>query len=126
MFLLLFLAPLFLVFEIGQLVLCERYMGVKQMAAGIDPRSLPMREGLALGWIALLVVYWVWTGMILVLPFARPQALCLFGVSLLGYALRRNSPPKWALVILTFEGALRVGMLIALVGALIRRLHSGG
>jgi len=123
---LLFLAPLFLVFEIGQLVLCERYMGVKRIAAGVEPRRLPMNEGLALGWIAVLVVYWVWTGMILALPFARPAALCIFGVSLVSYALRRNSPLKWALVILTFEGAIRVGMLVSLCGSLGYRLHAGG
>jgi hypothetical protein len=122
---LLFLAPLFLLFELWQLVVCERYMGIKQLAAGIDPRRLPMREGLALGWIAVLVVYWVWTGLILGLPFARVPALCLFSVSLAGYGLRRNSPLKWALVILTFEGAVRIGMLVSLCGTLGRRLAAG-
>jgi len=64
--------------------------------------------------------------MILALPFARPAALCIFGVSLVSYALRRNSPLKWALVILTFEGAIRVGMLVSLCGSLGYRLHAGG
>ena len=31
---LLLFAPLFLAFEVGQLVLCERYLGVKQIARG--------------------------------------------------------------------------------------------
>ena len=41
---LLLLAPLFLIFEIGQLVLCERYVGIKQIARGADPRALGLGE----------------------------------------------------------------------------------
>lgn len=123
MFWLLALAPIFLVLEIWQLVLCERYLGVKQLASGLDPRSLPMTERLAFLWAALLFVYWIWIGLVLGGPTGRIQALCLFLVSLGGFVLRRNSPLKWVLVILTFEGAVRIGMLVSLGGEFWRHLH---
>jgi hypothetical protein len=41
---LLLLTPLFLVFEVWQLVLSERYLGVKQIARGVDPRTLGLSE----------------------------------------------------------------------------------
>ncbi len=119
---LLALAPLFLAFEIWQLVLCERYLGIRQLATGRDPRSLPMGERLAFTWTLLLFLYWVWIGLLLGGPAGRIQALALFIISLGGFLLRRNSPLRWILVILTFEGALRVGMLVSLIGAFWRRV----
>ena len=119
---LLALAPLFLVFEIWQLVLCERYLGIRQLATGRDPRSLPMGERLAFTWTLLLFLYWIWIGLLLGGPAGRIQALALFIISLGGFLLRRNSPLRWILVILTFEGALRVGMLVSLIGAFWRRV----
>jgi hypothetical protein len=120
---LLTLVPPFFAFEIWQLVLCERYLGIKQMATGRDPRSQPMSERLAFSWTALLFLYWVWMGLLLGSSVGRLQALALFLISLFGFLLRRNSPQKWVLVILTFEGALRIGMLVSLAGVFIRRLH---
>ena len=119
---LLTLAPLFLIFEIWQLVLCERYLGIRQLATGRDPRSLPMSERMAFTWTLLLFLYWVWIGLLLGGPAGRIQALALFLISLGGFLLRRNSPLRWILVILTFEGALRVGMLVSLIGAFWRRV----
>lgn len=120
---LLALVPAFLVFEIWQLVLCERYLGVRQLATGRDPRTLPMTERRAFGWTATLFLYWVWIGMLLGGPAGRLQALALFLISLVGFVLRRNSPRRWALVILTFEGALRIGMLVSLGGEFWRHLR---
>jgi hypothetical protein len=119
---LLALAPLFLVFEIWQLVLCERYLGIRQLATGADPRALPMSERRAFFWTLALFLYWVWIGLLLGSSVGRMQALALFLISLGGFLLRRNSPLRWVLVILTFEGALRVGMLVSLVGAFWHRL----
>lgn len=118
---LLTLVPLFFALELWQLVLCERYLGIKQMATGRDPRTLPMSERLAGAWCALLFLYWIWIGMLLAFPAGRLQAAGLFAISLGGSFLRRNGPRKWALVILTFEGALRIGMLVSLGGVLLRQ-----
>lgn len=120
---LLTLAPLFLILEIWQLVQCERHLGIRQLATGRDPRSLPMSERRAFTWTLLLFLYWIWIGLLLGGSVGRLQALALFLISLGGFLLRRNSPLRWILVILTFEGALRVGMLVSLIGVFFRRLH---
>ena len=56
----LLLAPLFLLFELWQLVLGERYLGVKQIARGIDPRTLGLGEMTAFCWSAMLILQWIW------------------------------------------------------------------
>jgi hypothetical protein len=105
------LAPFFIAFEVWQLVISERYLGIKQIARGADPRELGLREITAFFWSAGLVFYWLWMFALLLQPFGRMQAACLIATTLVGFSLRRNCTLKWVLVILTFEGALRIGML---------------
>ncbi|HEX2854966.1 MAG TPA: hypothetical protein VHO24_17160 [Opitutaceae bacterium] len=119
---LLILAPLFLVFEIVQLVLSERYLGIRQIARGADPRALGLGEITAFFWSTTLVTYWLWMCALLTIPFARVHALCLIGVALFGYLLRRGCGLKWVLVVLTFEGATRIGLLFSLTFMAWRRL----
>lgn len=119
---LLLFAPLFLLFEFWQLVLSERYLGIKQIARGADPRSLGPGETTAFFWSALLIVYWLWMVLLLLSPLARIHALGLMAVTAIGFSLRRGSPLKWVLVILTFEGAVRVGLLLSLCVMAWRRL----
>lgn len=116
------LAPLFLVFELWQLVVGERYLGVKQIRANADPRELPMREGLAAFWSIALLLYSVWMVTLLLHPVGRAQGFVLLLITALGYSLRSTCGLKWVLVILTFEGSIRVGMLISLFGTTVRRL----
>jgi hypothetical protein len=120
---LLSIAPLFILFEIAQLVVAERYLGIKQMATGRDPRSLPMSEKLAFAWTAALFFYWIWIGMLLANSAGRMQALAIFGLSISGLWLRRNLARRWALVVLTFEGALRMGMLISLTSVFWKQIR---
>ena len=120
--LLLWLAPLFLAFEAAQLVLAERYIGVKQLARHADPRDLGPRELVAFFWIAGIVIYWLWMLALVAPAFGRLQALCMLAVSVGGVSLRRQLGAKWCLVILTFEGAIRIGMIVSLLGAAWRRL----
>jgi hypothetical protein len=108
------LAPFFLLFELWQLVLSERYLGIKQIARGADPRSLGLSEITAFFWSTLLITYWLWMMSLLTVRYGRLYGLGLLVISLLGYSLRRGSGLKWVLVILTFEGAIRVGLLLAL------------
>jgi hypothetical protein len=119
---LLLFAPLFLVFEVWQLVLCERYLGIKQIARGADPRGLGLGEVTAFVWTALLLAYWLWMLLLLAIPFGRVHGISLFTISMIGFSLRRGSPLKWVLVILTFEGAIRVGLLFSLCATAWRRL----
>jgi len=116
------LAPLFLAFEVWQLVVSERYMGVKQIRAGADPRELPMREGLAAFWSIGLIAYSLWMVTLLLHPVGRAQGFVLLLVTAIGYSLRTACGLKWVLVILTFEGSIRIGMLISLFGTSVRRL----
>ena len=118
---LLLLAPLFLVFEFWQLVLSERYLGIKQISRGADPRTLGLSEVTAFFWSVVLVAYWFWMLLLLAIPFGRVHGLGLLVVSTLGYSLRRGAALKWILVILTFEGAIRLGLLFSLCAMAWRR-----
>lgn len=115
-------APLFLIFEIWQLVLSERYLGIKQIARGADPRTLGLGEPVAFVWSVSLLGYWAWMALLLTAQFGRIHGLGLLIVTLIGYSLRRGSPLKWILVILTFEGAIRIGLLLSLSVMAWRRL----
>jgi hypothetical protein len=119
---LLLLEPLFLVFEFWQLVLSERYLGIKQIARGTDPRTLGLGEVTAFFWSITIVAYWLWMFLLLVTPLGRVHGISLLVVSTLGFSLRRGSGLKWVLVILTFEGAVRIGFLFSLCGMVWRRL----
>ena len=121
--LLVYAAPFFLLFEAAQLVVSERFLGVKQIERGLDPRDAGPPEAVAAGWTLAILAYWLWMGAMLVPGFGRPQVVCLLAVSFLGYALRRNCPLKWVLVVLTIEGAIRIGMLVSLLAMTWRRLR---
>ncbi|MCB1103649.1 MAG: hypothetical protein KDK74_02875 [Cephaloticoccus sp.] len=120
--LVLFLAPLFLMFELWQLVICERYVGIKQIERNGDPRDVGPNEAVSAIWSGLLFVYWAWMLVLLFQSFGRVHGLALIAVSLLGYGLRRAGGLKWLLVILTFEGAVRIGLLFSLCVYVWRRM----
>ncbi len=122
---LLLFAPLFLIFEIGQLVLCERYLGIKQIARGGDPRALGLGEVTAFFWSLTIIFYGLWMLALLALPLGRLFSLGLLGLSAVGFSLRRGCPLKWVLVLLTFEGALRVAVLVSLCVTTWRRVVTG-
>ncbi len=107
-------APFFLVFEIWQLVLSERYLGMKQIVRGIDPRTLGLHEVTAFFWSVLLIGYWFWMLLLLFTAQGRSHGGGLLLVWMLGFSLRRGARFKWVLIILTFEGAIRIGLLLSL------------
>ncbi|MEO7415147.1 MAG: hypothetical protein ABIZ81_17530 [Opitutaceae bacterium] len=104
-------APLFLLFEIGQLFLSERYLGVKQIARNADPRSLGLSETTAFFWSMAIMSYWLWMIALLATPLGRVHGFSLIIVATAGFALRRGCGLRWVLVILTFEGAIRLVLL---------------
>lgn len=120
--LLLYLAPFCLCFEVWQLVIAERHLGIKQIESGIDPRDKGPGEFLSFVWGGGIVLYWVWMILMLIPKTGRTQIVCMLVISLAGYSLRRNSGLKWILVILTVEGAVRIGMIISLVAGVWRSL----
>ncbi|MFI5355829.1 MAG: hypothetical protein ACHQ4G_00695 [Opitutales bacterium] len=111
---LLLLAPLFLVFELWQLVICERYTGIKQIERNGDPRQLGLGEVTAFVWSGTLFAYWAWMLLLLGSPSSRVHGLGLLAVTAVGFGLRRSCGIKWLLVILTFEGSIRIGLLFSL------------
>lgn len=119
------LAPLFLLFEVWQLVISERYMGVKQIRVNADPRALPMAGWVAAVWAGGLLVYFTWMFTLLLHPAGRAQGLVLLATTAVGYALRSTCGLKWVLVVLTFEGSIRIGMLASLFVTTWRRLGGG-
>lgn len=108
------LAPLFMLFELWQLVVGERYLGIRQIRANADPRELPMANWMAALWAGGLLVYYAWMLTLLLHPIGRAQGVVLLLVSAIAYALRATASLKWTLVILTFEGSIRIGMLLSL------------
>lgn len=116
------LAPLFLAFELWQLVVSERYMGIRQIRVNADPRELPMAGWMAATWAGCLLIYLLWMTTLLLHPVGRAQGIVLLIVTAIGYALRSTCGLKWVLVVLTFEGSIRVGMLISLMGMSWRAL----
>jgi len=119
---LLIFVPVFLVFEVWQLVLSERYLGIKQIARGTDPRTHGPRESTAFIWSMTLFLYWLWMMLLLTVAFSRAHGIGLLLASLIGFSLRRGARFKWVLVILTFEGAIRIGLLISLGAMAWRKL----
>jgi hypothetical protein len=117
-----FLAPAFVAFEIAQLVYAERFLGVKQIQAGVDPRSLGPPEPVALLWVVAICAQNAWLLWLLSESPTRIHAACLLLVSLCGFALRGSCALRWVLVILTIEGALRLGLMVSMFGAAWRSL----
>jgi hypothetical protein len=108
------IAPLFLAFEIWQLVMSERYVGIKQIARGTNPREMGPSEVVACFWSCSILVYGLWMLALLATQNVRIYGLILIAVTGVGYSIRRNCGLKWILVILTFEGAIRVAALAPL------------
>jgi hypothetical protein len=108
------LAPVFLAFEIWQLVMSERYVGIKQIARAADPREMGPSEVVSCFWSSCIVLYGLWAVALMATPTVRIYALVLIGVTAVGYSIRRNCGLKWILVVLTFEGAIRVAVLAPL------------
>lgn len=118
----LYLSPFYLLFELWQLVVAERYLGISRIEQGVDPRKLPLGNIVAFLWTAGVVSSWVWMFLLLVDPQGRAPGACMLLVTGMGFLLRRSSPMKWILVILTFEGACRIGMMFYLCALLGREL----
>lgn len=117
-----FLAPLFLAFEIVQLVVAEKILGVKKIHAGVDPRREGPGEFTSALWAMFILAQGAWLLWLLADDATRVHAACLLLVSLVGFTLRSNCTLRWVLVILTVEGALRMGLMVSMLGSAWRAL----
>jgi len=115
--------PLFLAFEFWQLVNAERYLGIAQIEQGTDPRRLELPTWRAALWTTGIVAIWLWSLLLLaLLPWSRWAAVSMLLVSVCGLSVRRNVSMKWILVSLTFEGAIRIGMMLFMAASVLRTL----
>ncbi len=118
----LFFSAFFIGFEAAQLIVAERYLGIKKIVAGEDPRDVGPSEQISFVWSSAIIIYWIWMLACLLSPLGRTQIACMLFVSVLGSSVRRSCGLKWVLVVLTFEGAIRIGMLTSMIGAAWRSL----
>ena len=117
-----FIAPVFLAFEVVQLVAAEKLLGVKQIQADVDPRRSGPSEAISAVWAGMILTQSAWLLWLLADEATRIHAACLLLVSLCGFTLRSNCTLKWVLVILTIEGALRMGLMVSMLGSAWRAL----
>ncbi|HEU5077742.1 MAG TPA: hypothetical protein VFT72_00920 [Opitutaceae bacterium] len=118
------LTPAWIGYEIVQLIICERYLGIKQIQAGKDPRLAGPSELVSFIWIVMVALYVTWMIAMLYAHVGYPQVIALIAVSVIGYAIRGFCGLRFVLVILTFEGAIRIGMLVSLASLLWRELFA--
>lgn len=99
--------------EVLQLVIAERMVGVKRIRSGADPRDAgDLSPALACVWLACLLSIYAYALLCLMSPETRGYGAALAAVAWLGYELRRRLPLRFTLVVLTFEGAIRIGVII--------------
>jgi len=120
------LALLFASFEIVQLILAQRYIGIEQIRRNQHPVDLavPPSLKLSLPWLYLLMLSYLFQVSLLFLPMAeiapytvypyriRMAAFLMIFVGLIGFSLRRVCGIRWGLVVMTFEGAMRAGFML--------------
>jgi hypothetical protein len=116
------LAPLFALFEIWQLVMAERYLGIKQIARGGDPREMGPSEPVAFLWTASIALYALWAAALLIPKETRVFGVGMIATTAVAYPIRRNAKLKMILVVITFEGAIRLVFVAGLAIMAVRRL----
>ncbi len=107
------LAFLIVPLELTHLVLAERRIGVRQIRAGIDPREAhPPPRYIGWVWLALIAATQAYPIVLLLDGETRVFGLIMLLFGAVGYDLRRRGGLRWSLVVLTVEGALRIGVII--------------
>ncbi len=115
------LAPVFILFELVQLVLVERYIGIRQIRSGTHPLESERRppEWVSALWLAFRLALWVYLAALMFSPWGGLQGMIMLTVTVLAMGLRRMAGLRWALVIMTLEGAIRMGMMVNLVVSVV-------
>jgi len=117
-----FLAPLFLLFEALQLVAAEKILGIKQIESGLVPRDRTPSESVAALWSVGIIAEGVWALTLLSNDITRVHAGCVLLVTLFGFSSRNSCRLKWVLVVMTIEGACRMGLMVSMLGSAWRAL----
>ncbi|WOO42184.1 hypothetical protein [Rubellicoccus peritrichatus] len=108
------IAPVFIIFDLVQLVIAERYIGIKQIRDGLHP----LESGkvgpawMAVIWVGGAFAYKVYMLILVFSPQGALQGFIMLLATLAGFAFRRTLGLKYALVILTLEASVRMGLLV--------------
>jgi hypothetical protein len=110
-------APVFAIFEVAQLYYAHRYIGpaqIRRKLYPLDTSVAPPPYWFSIAWIVVLGADYGYQVRLFLVPFGliRLMAFVMIVVSLIGFMVRRHCGLKWGLVVMTFEGALRVGLLL--------------
>lgn len=110
-------AVLAMCFDLLQLVVMERYIGPRVIRKGQHPVTLrePPTHWLSVGLLAGNVTMLGFNLLLLTHPDTAFQGLIVIFISSAGFSLRRVVGLKWGLVMMTLEGALRIGMMLNLL-----------
>ena len=117
-----FLAPVFLVFEGLQLVAAEKLLGIKQIESGLVERDKVPGDNVAAWWSLGIISEAAWCLWLLCNDVTRVHAGCILLISLFGFSTRNSCKLKWVLVVMTIEGACRMGFMVSMLGSAWRNL----
>lgn len=120
------ISPVFAVFEVAQLFVAQRYIGIKQIHSHTHPLDAAVAPGwLATGWLAGILVNYSYQLALLFQPAlgVKAAAILLLMVSATGFAIRRVCGLRWGLVVMTLECGARAGFFAFVFNMMV--LHSG-
>lgn len=117
-----FLAPLFLLFEALQLVAAEKILGKEQIETGVIPRDQTPIDAVTVLWSIGIIAEGIWALTLLTNDVTRVHAGCMLLVTLVGFSARNSCRLKGVLVVLTIEGACRMGLMASMLGSAWRAL----
>ncbi len=116
------ISPAFAVFEVAQLFLAQRYIGIKQIRSNVHPLDGAAPSGLlAVAWLVAMLVDYAYQVLLLAQPElgVKVAAALLILVSIGGFALRRVCGLRWGLVVFTPECAARAGFFMFIFNLMV-------
>ncbi len=121
------IAPLFALFEVAQLFVAQRYIGLEQIRRRVHPLDAAVVPSpwLSGGWIACVAADYVYQAGLLLVPEVGVKfaAVLMLMISAIGFALRRACGLKWGLVVMTPECAARAGFFIFVFNMMVLHEH---
>ncbi len=110
------ISPVFAAFEVTQLLVAQRYIGLEQIRRNAHPlEAVASPSGvLAVAWMLGLLCSYVYQVALLFQPElgVKVAAVLLLLVSATGFAIRRVCGLRWGLVVLTPECGARAGFYV--------------
>jgi len=109
------LAPVFIAFEVAQLLVAHRYIGPEQIRRNAHPldAAVPLPFAVSFFWCLGIASDYLYQGSLMLWPNSLVQvaAMLMILISVAGFMVRRACGVKWGMVVMTFEGAMRAGFL---------------